>query len=177
MLQLALGLLVGVLVFLMGYRWLPSPKDTPLFTGPPEFIVLSLIVAVGLYLRQVNLRALELCEKILNGEYLTKPHERRYADEKTKQLADTSRMIMFVSPFMIFLMLVVGVRIVADNVCRLWFDKEHPPRTLYGFDLVISVGLAFMLIGLAIAHFVARTHDQRIRESIQIEAKRATLGP
>lgn len=167
----------SIIVFFAGYRWLPTPKNIALFSGPPEFIVLSLIVALGLYLRQVNLHARELQEKIRDGAILTKPHEKLYVMEKMQQLENTSRTIMTVSPFVIFLMLIVGFRIAADDVCRFFYDEHHVPRVLYGFDLVIATGLFTMLSGLAVAHFRSRRHDLRIRGMIRSEEIRETLGP
>jgi hypothetical protein len=161
----------------MGIFWatfsLPVPTADPLFTGPPEFIVLSLIVALGLYLRQVNVHALESIDKIRHREIWKTPIERKYAAEKMKQLERTSDTIIFVSPFMICLSLVVGLRITADAILRFSFDARHPPRLVYATDLIIAFWLLATLLGLARAHFDARNEDNRLRRRIRSEEGKA----
>ena len=157
------------------FRLLPPPQNDPLFTGGPECVVLSLTVALGLYLRQANLHALDLRDKIENGEAMKNPHERKSADRKVRQLEKASDAIMLVSPYVILLMLIAGCRIVADDVCRFFYDAKHPPRILYAADAVIAFGLLGMLFGLVWAHFDARIEDGAIRRLIQAEKKRMAL--
>jgi hypothetical protein len=54
-----------LLVWLLGGP--RSPVVVPLLSGPPAFIVLSLIAAFSLYLRQVSAGAVELRDKIFEG--------------------------------------------------------------------------------------------------------------
>lgn len=169
--------LVTILLFSAGLFWLPAPKNETLFAGPPQFIVLSLIVALGLYLRQVNVHALELRDKIQLGEAWKGPYQTQYAAQKVRQLENTSETIMLVSPFVILLMLLVGARIASDDLGRFFYEPKHIPRALYAADLVIGVTLFTMLIGLAIAHFVARAQDREIRQLIASAKLRDTLGP
>ena len=177
---IVLAVLIGLgttLLFYAGLFWFPAPKNDTLFAGPPQFIVLSLIVALGLYLRQVNAHALELRDKIQLGDAWKGHYQKQYAAQKIRQLEKTSETIMLVSPFVILLMLFVGVRIASDDLCRFFFDSKHVPRALYAGDLVIGVSLLAMLIGLAVAHFAARAQDSKIRGLIISAEVRDTLGP
>jgi hypothetical protein len=166
-----------ILLFTAGLYWLPEPQNDTLFAGPPQFIVLSLIVALGLYLRQVSVHALELRDKIQLGDAWKGQYQKRYATQKIRQLEKTSETIMLVSPFVILLTLFVGIRIASDDVCRFFYDSKHVPRAFYAGDLVIGIGLLAMLFGLGIAHFVARSRDSEIRALITSAEFRDTLGP
>ena len=150
-----------------GYSWFPSPKSEPLFTGGPQLVILSLVVAIGLYLRQVYVYGLELRDDVLSGKIWTSPSEKKYAPEKTKQLQQTSDIIALVTPFLIIFTLIIGVRILLDDIGRFYWNPGEHPRFLYAFDFVIALGLLGTLMGLAAGHFISRSGDRKIRRLIE----------
>jgi hypothetical protein len=169
---LAIAAIVAVVTALMLWKsrlWSPPSSNQLLLSGPPEFIVLALIVSLGLYLRQVSLHAVELADKIRNRETWATPSHEKLRDKKIEQLDETSAMIELVSPFMILLSIAVGVRIVCDSIFRFRDQIEAARRFLFSFDVIIAVGLLGTLMGLGYAHFDARRKDKRIRKDLRSE--------
>jgi hypothetical protein len=160
---------VAIVVLASGIllRMLParSPEgNSPLLSGPPEFIILSLLAALALYLRQVNLNAADVHYKIRHGELWKAPPEDAFRPQKLKQLRQTSATILGVTPFMFVVILVVCGRIVYDTLCRYYAKPWIEP--LYALDFLIVVWLWFIFLGLTIAHFVVRYKDHHLQEQI-----------
>ena len=147
----------------------PATTIQPLLTGPPEFVVLGLIVSLGLYLRQVSLHAVELSDSIRLREAWNKPPYEQLRDKKIEQLDETAATIEGVSPFMIAFNVVIAVRIILDSFSRLLGDDGNIRRMLFSFDLVIALALLGILVGLGFAHFDVRRKDKRIRKQLRSE--------
>jgi hypothetical protein len=157
----------GVLFWLLPAA--PSQGEPPLLNGPPEFIILSLLAALALYLRQVNLNAVDVRYKMRHGELWNAPPEKTYRAEKIKQLQWTSDTILRVSPFMFALILLVCGRIGCDCLRR--FYSASQLDLLYHLDFLIVVWLSLTFVGLTIAHFVVRHKDGEIQEKIRTDDK------
>src|SRR2546428_13824851 len=50
--------------------------------GPPQFIVLSLVLALALYLRQIGAGAMEFRDKIKNGKVPLYPTRQKFTEDK-----------------------------------------------------------------------------------------------
>jgi len=140
-----------------------------LLSGPPEFIILAIIVAFGAYLRQVSIHASDSRNKILAGEEWRLPPDKAYSKEKMKELDKTYQTIRLVSPYMIGMVLVASGRIVFDSVVRVTTVKRDNPRILYSLDVFLAITLFLAFVGLAIAHFVARRADDGIQRQARLE--------
>jgi len=143
------------------------PKGEPLLSGPPQFVILSLIAALALYLRQVNLNAIDLRYKIQHGQLWNLSPESEYADEKAERLEETSNTIMLVSPFLFALILAVCGRIICDSFSRFSYESRTAPNAFYVLDCLIAVWLSLTFLGLTIADFVVRYKDNRIQRKIR----------
>ncbi len=138
-------------------------------SGPPEFIILSLLAALALYLRQVNLNAADVQYKIRHGLLWNALPEERHRTEKMEHLQWTSDTIMAVSPFLFALILVVCGRIVYDSFSRIYYAPKLAPPALYALDCFIVGCLTLNFAGLTIAHFVMRYKDDTLQDKIAAE--------
>jgi hypothetical protein len=134
-----------------------APRGEPLLSGAPEFIILSLVAALALYLRQVNLDTLDLRYKIQHDELWNRPPEREYRNEKLERLRETSDAIMLASPFMFVVIIAVCIRIVWDGYDRFYFKWPQVSARLYKFDILIR--------DLAWRH-IRRSHHRAFHSSL-----------
>jgi len=152
-----------------------APNSEPLLSGPPEFIILSLIAALALYLRQVNLNTLDLRYRIFHQELWNLPPEQLYRMAKLQFLQQTSDAILVASPFMFLLILAVCAWIIGDVYSRFYYLPRRGPMILYQLDILIVVWLTLTFIGLTFAHFYVRYYDDQIEG--EVRARMASLFP
>jgi hypothetical protein len=150
------------------WRW-GRPIDTrvdPLLKGPPQFIVLAIVVALAAYLRQVALGATDLRDKIRHNKIWNYPMREPYFSEYTKEkihfLEEIIENLKVASPFIILLFLAVAVRIVIDSLLRFLHDSASKPKWLFIVDFVIAEWLAVMFLSLMWTHLIARKKDENI---------------
>lgn len=167
---LCIALAIAV-VSVLTIRTIPrmTPKGDPLLSGAPQLVILSLISALALYLRQVNLNALELRYKIRHGEMWNLRPEIKYKKKRLSQLRMTSNAISLISPYMFVLMLIVCARIVCDAFSRFYYDSWEVPRLFYVADCLIVVWLSLGFVGLTYAHLSVRAVDDKIQMSIDVD--------
>ncbi len=140
-------------------------KD-PLLKGPPQFILLTMIIGLSAYLRQVRAAAVELRDKIAAGSvwnYPLQPPYLVFTRRKIRLLDEVSSTLTTISPFFILLFVAIATRAGFDAVDRLSELGGASTRVLYVVDLLI-VGWVFLgVVGLAYSHFVSRVQDDKIR--------------
>jgi hypothetical protein len=160
---IAVSCLVGFLI---------EPRDTvPLVSGPPEFIILAIIVALAAFLRQVGVQATELRDKIVVGDVWNYPPDSGYAKKKIAVAEKTCEAIRVVSPFMILMIVAVCGRIAWDAVVRLLYTQEANPPALYAADIALILYLCLILLGISIAHFLTAGEDAAIRAEARTAEK------
>ena len=139
----------------------------PLLKGPPEFILLALIVAFTAYLRQVHMSAIEQRDKIRKGEVWNYPlhtpyHE--YTKAKIEALDSVAESLAIASPFLVWLFVLAAFRIVVEAVLRLSPTSSLSyPRWLYIFDFAIAFWVLGIFIILALTHWHSRRRNAEIR--------------
>jgi uncharacterized integral membrane protein len=164
-----IAMAASIVVFFLAAKFLGEYKDpqtTPLLQGPPQFILLALIVALSVYLRQVNAGAFELREKIRTGQAWNYPLRARYkvyTQEKLDALESVSEKLSIAGPLMILLFLLIASRIFTESILRYFSKTVQQSKWVFALDLVIAgwVFLTFLL--LARTHFSARKRDDEIR--------------
>jgi len=162
------ALLAGV-VSLVTWKYYSGivPSKEPLLKGPPEFILLALIVAFTAYLRQVHMSAIEQRDKIRQGKVwnypLHKPYH-EYTKAKMKALDSVAENLAIASPFLVWLFVLVAFRIVVEAALR--FSPACSvayPRWLYIFDFAIAIWVLGIFIILALTHWHSRRRNAEIR--------------
>jgi len=137
-----------------------------LLSGPPAFILLSLVIAFAVYLRQGSNRAVELWTRIQAGEEKIYPIGRDHTNQKLTALENTHDNIDVAAPFLILLAVVVAVRIIADATLR--FPSPPYPvlaKILPVSDLIIVVWISSLFAILGFVHYSARRTDKSVRAS------------
>lgn len=143
-----------------------EPRD-PLLKGPPQFILLALIVALSAYLRQVRSTAVEQHDKIANGGVWNYPLDSPYlvfTKRKLKLLDGVANNLTVASPFFIVLFVVITGRAGIDALDRF----RHPggfefTQILCIIDFIIVIWVFLAFLGLTVSHFITRIRDDRIR--------------
>jgi hypothetical protein len=163
------GVIIAFVASIVVY-FLMAPKGSdPLFFGPPQFVVLAILVAFGAYLRQLSLASADLRDKIRCGEVWNFPPTEEYAKAKMQQCDRVCDVIRFVTPFMILLLVAVSFRIVVEAILRIYYGKGQNPAFLYSVDLMVALCLFLGFLGLAIAHFKTRSEDEYIRREARAQ--------
>jgi hypothetical protein len=167
-----LALLVWITVICISGVWMyhhffsagQKPGD-PLLKGPPQFVLLALIVALSAYLRQVRSASVDQRDKIAEGKSWNYPLEEPYAvftHERMRILDSVASILTTASPFLILLFVVLSIRALLDAADRL----SHCPwitDVLCVADFLILVWVLMAFVFLASAHFRTRIQDDRIR--------------
>ncbi len=161
----AIILVIVVATTAVAWKLIPAsaPKGYPLFNGPPQFVILSLMTALALYLRQVNLNATEMLYKIRHRKLWNRTPESDYADEKAQRLEATSTIIMVVTPYLFGLILVACGRIIADSYSRFSYSATTAPNMFYKLDCLLTIWISLVFCGLTAAHFIVKRRDEKIR--------------
>lgn len=159
------GTAAAIAVALWSYISFTPHGNDPLLSGPPQFVILALIVAFAVYLRQVSLHAAELRERIVHGEAWNYPPTEDFAKDKMMEADKTCDLIRFVSPFMILMIIAVSCRIVCESWVRLIYPRGTTPAFLFSTDLFIAMCLFLGFFGLVMGHRTARSVDDRIRKA------------
>lgn len=152
----------GVVLFLSTKR---APSD-PVLKGPPQFILLAIIVALSAYLRAVRSSAVEQRDKIAGGEMWNYPLESPYSaftERKLELLERVAKTLTVISPFFIILFMVITGRAAISAFDRSNDPCSHITRVLWVVDFIIVAWVFFAFVGLASSHFVARRRDDWIR--------------
>ena len=155
----------------------PKPGDL-LLKGPPAFIVLSLVVALSVYLRQIDIAAVSTWDQIRAGGAFQYPLERSHTRAKLKALDQTDERLSTVAPFMIVLTIVIALRIVFDAVWR--FQGEMAGwvmRVCFAADLLIVGSMLVVFLALAVLHAEAQRTEKRIRAEAKAYLKRKKPFP
>jgi hypothetical protein len=141
-------------------------KTVPLFSGPPEFIILAIIIALAAYLRAIRAEAAKLRDTIKSGAVWNFPLREPYLSLSTAKLVLLDEIIEtlgIAGSFVIALFVVVGVRILADSILRFSSDEAQKSSWLFITDFVIACWIVAIFAALTIAHGRARSHDDDIR--------------
>jgi hypothetical protein len=133
----------------------------PPLSGSAQFAVLAIVVALSVYLRQVYANALDLRDKIRGGLVWNFPPSEPHSKEKMEALDSMAEKLAFAGPFLIWLFLPVSSRIVLDVVFR--FSFKQSSDVLFALDFVIGQWFFFAFVGLAIAHYISTSHNDRLR--------------
>jgi len=142
----AFGVLVVMVASLLfvAYRFWGIQRDPlvdPVLKGAPQFIVLSLVVAFAVYLRQVSTNASELRDKIREGNVWNYPAA--HSKQRMEALDGISEKISVAAPFMILLTIermTVDSRVVrptrhsVGSANRLAHTPSSDSRTEVGCD-------------------------------------------
>jgi len=143
------------------------PADpAALLSGPAAFTLLALVIAFGVYLRQVSNGAMDALTKIDAGKEEIYPPKKRHTELKINSLRSTNAKLHTVAPFMVLLAMVIVLRIMFDAVVRFPNPPEWALRVLSVWlplvDLVITIWvcLLFAVIGLVHHLFAARRSDR-----------------
>ncbi len=143
----------------------PIEHPTYLLDGSPQFTVLSLLIALSVYLRHVQSGARETWALIREGKVWNFPLRLSNTRAKLNALERTSETLNRVAPMMISLSLLTAGRIALAGFAA------HLPHwvqvSLYFFDVLILISIAFLLIGLACVHLIARRNDSEIRAQMR----------
>jgi hypothetical protein len=146
------------------YSLMPlSPKSAiePPLNGSAQFAVLGLAVALSVYLRQVRANALDLRDKIRGGQVWNYPLEERHSEWKMEALDSMAEKLAFAGPFLIWLFVPVSCRIILEILLQLF--AKQPLNALFALDFVIGQWFFFAFIGLAVAHYISRRRDDKLR--------------
>ena len=102
-----------------------------------------------------------------------------YAAPRTKgagaaHLDSIVESLTIAGPFVVWLFVFLAIRILADSVIRLLGKEPSWGQVLFAVDVIISVWLLLIFVGLVFSHRVARDRDDDIRaiERHCSEAKR-----
>lgn len=177
-----LGALCLILfVFLITYwtaEWLGVSQDIePLLKGPPQFIVLSLVVAFAVYFRQISISAEDLWDKIREEEEeaFFYPIGRQHTEDKMRSLERTSENLSIVAPFMVALTIFITIRIVFDSILRFPNSPFQGvdgalgiiPGILPMVDFVIAVWILVLFLAFAQMHSSAIKRNEKIRADVK----------
>ena len=132
---LVVGISAALAVSILFYIFVKPQGNDLLLSGPPEFIMLAIIVAFGAYLRQVSLYAAELRDRLIHGDVWNFPRGEEYTEAKIAEAENISNTIRLVSPFMILMILGVCARIVFDSAVRILCARGKTPPLLYCLTL------------------------------------------
>jgi hypothetical protein len=166
---LALAIFIAILIgVIWGTRhWLGDQRDAsiePALKGAPQFIVLSLVVAFAVYLRQVSTNASELRDKIKSGTMWNYPLGTAHTEDKLQALDGICEKIGITAPFMILLTIAAAGRIVFDTLLKFpRLVSLHVSWVFFLVDLGIALWVFFLFAALAIFHTRGRRRDNNIR--------------
>ena len=165
---LILTLVLSICV-LVADEWLGDSRDIhPLLEGPPQFIVLSLILAISAYLRQLSTSADAFWDQIREGEVFLYPLGEQHTVKKMHALEITCKRLAIVAPFMITLSIVVAARIVFDSILRFPNPPFEGVASLFPLvDFIIAVWMFSLFGALTVMHAKASERNENIR----VEAK------
>jgi hypothetical protein len=154
-------------------------KTVPLLTGPPEFILLALSVALAGYFRQIAGGGLTLRDKIRNDTVWNYPldPEFTFTERKLEALDRLVIRLGVAGSFLIALTVVLAIRIGADTITRFLTvnDQGHAYALLSLMDFVIAEWIALLFIVLAFAHYFARGDEENIRGDARESEERSQL--
>jgi hypothetical protein len=172
--------LVCTILVLVARHWLSfsgTPSASPILSGPPEFIILAIILALAAYLRSIRGEAVRFRESIRSDSAwnypLRKPYI-HYSEAKMALLDGIVETLNIAGSFVIVLFVVVGIRILADSVLRFFGDAQKT-AWLFVADFVIASWIVTIFVALTIAHGIARSHDDDIR-AIAIDCEGEVLA-
>jgi hypothetical protein len=187
---LAFAIFVVTLISVIwGIRCLGGQTDSsvePILKGAPQFIVLSLVVAFAVYLRQVSTNASELRDNIKSGKVWNYPPGKAHTEDKLQALDGVCEKIGITAPFMILLTIAAAGRIVFDALLKFpRLAALHINSALFLVDLGIALWIFFLFFALAIFHARGRRRDSNIRintranedECLRNFAHNANLNP
>lgn len=139
----------------------------PLLSGPAQFTVLTLVVALAAYLRSVRTGALEFRDEIRANKvwnYPTDFDQFPFTEQKLVLLDGVAVSIQTVSPFFIQLSMVIAIRIVAEAYIKYHAGGLQCNGWLIITDTIIALWICLGLAGLAFTHFTARARDAEITQ-------------
>jgi len=149
------------------HRCLGDQRDAsvePVLKGAPQFIVLSLVVAFAVYLRQVSTNASELRDKMKRGKEWNYPPGTAHTEDKLQALDGVCEKIGITAPFMILLTIAAAGRVVFDALLKFPpLASLHINWVLFLVDLGIALWVFFFFVALAIFHTRGRRRDNNIR--------------
>ena len=153
-----------------------ADEAKPLFSGSPSFILLSLVAALSLYLRQVSMATADLRDNVYKGTEWNYPTEGTHAVvglAKMGTLERTRENLGIASPFLILLSVIVAFRIVVETIVQFkipalfsnvpWLRYVNVLPWRFLVDVVIASWLSLVFLMLAIVHYWARRREERIR--------------
>lgn len=147
-----------------------EPSSDPILKGAPQFIVLSLVVAFAVYLRQVNTNASELRDKINSGQVWNYPVESDHAEDKMQALDGVCEKLGIAAPFLILLTIVAAGRIVFDALLKFPLLAQRKLNwILFLVDLGIALWIFLLFVALAIVHRKGRKRDDGIRIAVRAD--------
>jgi len=166
---------VVLLVGHFAWPWLSPPpparlqKARPavpaaLLSGPAAFTLLALVIAFGVYLRQVSNGAMDALTKIDAGKEEIYPPKKRHTELKINSLRSTNAKLDIVAPFMVLLAIVIVLRIMFDAVVRF----PNPPEWALGVllplvDLVITIWVCLLFAVIGLVHYLLQRDDAIVR--------------
>lgn len=164
-----LGVWLSLLSWLARFMYLTTDgsvlKD-PLLKGPPQFILLALIVALSAYLRQVRSSAVEQRDKIANGDLWNYPMDSpfvSFTERKLELLDSVANNLTLATPFFIILFVILTIRAGLDAIDRFRDLGGWVARALCVADFIIVIWVLAIFIAITLSHFRARFRDDRIR--------------
>ena len=168
-LQLCLGFAFAFGFFgsLMIYRRYHVLDNEPLFSGLAQLTVLTILVGLGVYLRQVSLAAADLRYSIMAGKIWYMPNNTPYAEKKKSQCEKTVVVIAALTPFLLALLFLICCRIVWEAYARMEYVKRDNPGVVYVVDLMIAWALLLLFSGLLVAHFLVRRGEADVTRHIR----------
>src|ERR1051326_482715 len=154
----------------------------PILNGAPGFFLLGFVVALAGYLRQVSMNAQDRADQLKSGKYpeLWPPQEESTL-EKIHLPHNTKINIEWVTPRLFLLIAVISVRAVLYALSRIapsdkmswwigWASSVWSPGLLRFVDLVITIALCVLVIGMWIMHAKGKRKEQELMDKIQNRA-------
>lgn len=147
--------------------WVQSVSHArdPILTGPPAFILLALVIAFAVYLRQVSNRVEDQWTTIRINEARPYPLGESHTNDKLEGLTSTYDQLVLVAPFLIFVSIVLLMRLVFESILRFYTLPRWTVLawTLPLVDFEIIAYLAALFIILGTLHYRARKNDKKVR--------------
>lgn len=142
----------------------------PVLNGPPGFILLTLAVGLGAYIRQVYLTAGEIYDKVESGQEPLWPRGATYTEGRLRNLLFVQAALRWVTTMMFIFIAASSFRLVlfAANA----IDPIVSDENLKIYDLVLIGYLTVAFLFMWVTHWWSSANEREYHEQMRNTPRR-----
>lgn len=159
---------------------------TPILNGSPGVILLTLVVALGAYIRQVYVTASDTYDGVINGRqddpYILWPLSADYTQARLKNLEYLLEQLRRVTGLLFLFVGLASIRLVAYALDTAWINGPLISNTIFHiWDMALIVFLAFTFVLMWWTYAKSSRKDyayrKEMRKAVKERQDKITKGP